>query len=262
MLALLVVFSIFPQTAMGASFNEGDLSNNHVTVTDSVYDIYATLGTLPTLYAGLNAFHSDHESYMWFHRKATFNPSALPENVNLIAFEHTYNRTVMDELIGKVADIYSENPNAQFNFYVDDLRVQFILQMFVANGLPESQYKVYLLSDGTGSYSIFKSLFEQENSFVSWETYKNEYENRKTLIQAGETDVINTDNNTELQKSMYYVSQYPNVQYWMQFPELLRSNDPRVAEEIKKMNVVKKCPMICLLHCRTKRKRNLLKPLA
>jgi len=242
-LTILLVLSLLPiGNNVSAYIVKENTSNNSTKSIPIVYDIYATLGTLPTLYAGLNTYSSNNESYMWFLRKGTLNTTYLPSHVNLIAPNKEYDAELMNEIIDKVKELYTLNSDAKFNFYIDDLRVQFILQSFVANQIPESNYKVFLLSDGTGTYTIFKNMFNDIGTYPTWIKYADDFINRKTRIAAGEKDVININDSMKMHPSMYYASQFDNVEYWMQFPELLVSNDDNVKTEISKMNTIKTTP--------------------
>ncbi|KJB85975.1 hypothetical protein AZ66_21515 [Paenibacillus sp. E194] len=242
-LSFLLVLSLLPiGNNVQAYFVHDNTTNNSTKSSPIVYDIYATLGTLPTLYAGLNTYTSNNESYMWFLRKGTLNTTYLPSHMNFIAPNKEYDAELMNEIIDKVKELFTLNPDAKFNFYIDDLRVQFILQSFVANHIPEDNYKVFLLSDGTATYTKFKSMFNAAGTYPTWIKYADDFMNKKTRIAAGENDVININNDTEMHPSMYFASQFDNVEYWMQFPELLVSNDDNVKTEIIKMNTIKTTP--------------------
>lgn len=50
-----------------------------------------------------------------------------------------------------VKDLYTINPHMHATFYVTDLSVDYLYYIFVAQRIPEDQYKVVMLSDGTAS---------------------------------------------------------------------------------------------------------------
>lgn len=241
MLAIVLQLSVLltPNT-INALQAEGPVT--HTNQNNTVYDIYATSSTLPTLYAGLNTFTTKNESYMWFHRKGTFNTDYLPDNVNIIAPTEGYTPEVLNQIVDKVVELNRLNPDAMFNFYVDDIRLQFILQTFMANNIPESKFNAILLSDGTLTYARFKILFGNDNTYSVWKQHADNFNDKAARILAGEKNVINVNNDVEMVDSMFYASQLNNYQYWMQFPELIKSGDQLVANEIKDMNVVKKAP--------------------
>jgi hypothetical protein len=247
LLPILLVLSFFPIPQVLAEEFDSNSTNQEVTanvgVNDAVYDIYVTLGTLPTLYAGLNTFTTDNKSYMWYARTGTLDPTYLPKNVEL--YYPTFGiDEVIYKFIDKVKELYESNPNAKFNLYTDDLRVQFMLQMFTANKVPESSYKVHLLSDGTATYVHFRELFKDKDTYSLWKQIAENYEDIYNRISAGEENVIKMGGDyIEMYKSMYYASQKNNVEYWMQFPELLTSDDPEITNEVLKMNTVKKSPL-------------------
>ena len=57
-------------------------SDPQVVLEEVEYNFYVTLGTLPTLYAGLAMFEKEVESYAWYFRSGTFNTNYLPDYVN------------------------------------------------------------------------------------------------------------------------------------------------------------------------------------
>ena len=206
----------------------------------SVYDFSLTLGTLPTLYAGLQSFSSDNEFYMWYSRKATFDIDKMSNYVNMMVPEKGYGKEMIDAVTAEILNIYSTNPDAKFNLFVDDLRVHLYLQLFIANHIPESNVNVYLMSDGTGSYTIFHNYFN--DSHYNWKYFGDLYEETVNRVKVEGQDAIPYHDDMNMHQTMYYASQKENVQYWLQFPELLKSNDPQITEEMKKMNTVKRLP--------------------
>lgn len=62
-----------------------------------------------------------------------------------------------------VKDLYELNPQAQFNLYINDITCSLIHSMIYANGIPQGQYKVTLMSDGTATYSFFNEAYAVSN---------------------------------------------------------------------------------------------------
>ena len=85
-----------------------------------------------------------------------------------------------------VRDLYELNPSSTFHLYTGDNFPNVIQQILYANGIPEGQYTIALLSDGTGSYSHFANAYNAadntslHNQLVGeWTTARSyAYENR------------------------------------------------------------------------------------
>lgn len=77
-----------------------------------------------------------------------------------------------------IKDLYEISPHAVFNLYYTDNYVENMLLFLVANQIPESQYHVVLLSDGSGTYAYFNNTFKNDdgtlynNMRADWETLK------------------------------------------------------------------------------------------
>ncbi len=62
-----------------------------------------------------------------------------------------------------IKDLYEISPDATFNLYYTDNYVENMLWLLVANQIPESQYHVILLSDGSGTYAYFNNTFRTDD---------------------------------------------------------------------------------------------------
>ena len=117
------------------------------------------------------------------------------------------------------------------------------------NRVPENNYKVLLLEDGTGSYTNFNSNYSADGAISTLneniELINNKYTaswNRELAPYEDGT----AGNITKWAQSVAYATR-SNVEYWLQFPEMLSSNDSTVASMLDaessselKINFVKK----------------------
>ncbi|MCH5185511.1 MAG: hypothetical protein J1F64_05225 [Oscillospiraceae bacterium] len=229
-------------------------------------NIYTTYGTLPTLYALLNVYkdiddakaenREPAKSYMWFLRGSTANAEKLPDNVTIMAElspAQIYNSGYAKRFMAYAEKLYQTYPNAHFNLFCDDLRAQSEITFFTFNGIPESSYNVYLLSDGTGSYSFIKNYFYKdsepdvdpvETAEGKWGLYEYWYNEYKRRAKAGNIDTGRfLANNMGACYIMYAASSKDNIQYYLQWPELMISDDPSVNDYLeKKMHRTKTFP--------------------
>lgn len=105
-----------------------------------------------------------------FERLATWDWNSLPKNVYKLptALVSDYDGNFADwgnarnEMAAYVKDLYEISPNAFFNYYSTDNYVENMLMVLTANKIPESQYRVVLLSDGANTYSVFNKTFKDD----------------------------------------------------------------------------------------------------
>ena len=83
------------------------------------YDFYLTLGTMPTLYATLNAYtNKNPNTYMWFLRGNTISKQYSADYIHYFNSQSTTNaNSAFDymEIRNKVREIYTNDNKAKFN---------------------------------------------------------------------------------------------------------------------------------------------------
>ena len=233
--------------------NDSNDSNESITNTDTDveynYDFYITLGTMPTLYATLNAYQNQNpNTYMWFFRGNTISKQYSADFIHYFSTQSSTNANSKInylEIRKKVKEILIKNPASKFTLYCDDLRTQFILDIFVAAGVEFEDLKVVLLSDGTGTYSNYAAI--TEDGYVAqkeeWKNYlKNYINNRNNDTYTQFSSSFNTQA-TNLQLYCFYVSSFSNVMFWIQHPDyLINTVSNTINKERFNMNIIKKDP--------------------
>lgn len=99
--------------------------------------------------------------------RVLINYNALPQNVfpfPLASREELYTpykgfNNYAQRLVSYVGCLHRLNPNARFNIYLCDHKAFYSLALMYANGIPEKNFNVFLLSDGTGTYRGFNNIF-------------------------------------------------------------------------------------------------------
>ena len=76
-------------------------------------------------------------------------------NTQYKGFEHSAQR-----MVSYIGMLYKINPGAKFNLYLCDHQAYYVLPFIYANGIPEENFTVHLLSDGTASYDCFNLIFD------------------------------------------------------------------------------------------------------
>lgn len=211
------------------------------------YDFYMTLGTLPTLYATLNAYEEKNpNTYMWFYRGNTISYEYTAEHIHYFSTQsqnNGYSEINYTIIRDKIKEIMAADPKASFNLYCDDLRVAFVLQ-FVYCGIEFEDLDVVLLSDGTGTYDLFKAQTD-----AAYAGYAAEWEGLIAAFKAGRDDpnftsehMQNGDQADRLRYLAFYVSTFPNVEYWVQHKQYLRNESADYMAKKDLMNIVLKNP--------------------
>lgn len=214
----------------------------------NTYDFYITLGTMPTLYATLNAYTVQNpNTYMWFYRGNTISKEYSAPFIHYFSTQSETNaNSTIDymEIRNTVRKIKESHPNAKFRLWCDDLRVRFIPDIFVAAGVNFEDMKVTLLSDGTATYSYYKN---EKFTAAYYATQAEKWsEILATYKENAATDpdftMFEEQNGQAMEMAYfsYYVSTFDNVEYWIQHPDYLKND--QLAEAKKSMHLIKKNP--------------------
>ena len=226
-LALVLLISSFTLFACGGSDGE-----DH-------YNIVLTNATVPPMMATLSCLESDDTTYMWYGRQQTFtNPEKLGftmlENHN--APSTGISSQAIDEIANTVLDLYMENDEVTFDFYVTDYACEAAFKIFIEQNIPEANYNVHLLEDGVGSYNFFESLYGSADGSTAFEEDLVELEGVLDQVRAGTYKYSVDSYNYAL---TYAYATYSNVDYWLQYPEFLESEDAEMTTLLADLNTKK-----------------------
>ncbi len=215
---------------------------------EHTYDFYITLGTMPTLYATLNAYaRQNPNTYMWFLRGNTISKEYSADFIHYFSTQSAdNNKSAVNwaEIRDKVKEIKAADPDAKFNLWCDDLRVAFIPHIFVYAGVAFEDLHVTLLSDGTGTYQIYHTQNDSMyNGFAAeWEQTIKLYDEGRDNPEFELPHPDDYEQMTQLKYLAFYVSTFPNVEFWVQSPDYLTCASPVVTAARENMNIVKKDP--------------------
>ena len=84
---------------------------------------------------------------------------------------------------------YIDN-DSTFSLYVTDNYPELILKLLYDNGISETQSKIYMVTDGTGTYSIFSQTFP---SSMTENDLKTKFDNMKTDWNEWKNKALNGD---------------------------------------------------------------------
>lgn len=112
-----------------------------------------------------------------------------------------------------VAVLYELNPSAKFNLYCVDYYLGLIQTILYANRIPQDQYTIIVLSDGSYSYSKFSSTYSNSSPAQTHEDLKAQWEQAKQ--NAYRNGVADWNFKLDSPNRMLYaaVSSEPNAQW-------------------------------------------------
>ena len=222
------------------------------------YNIYSVLTTLPTLFSSMNIVKNpEQQGYYWTKRISTIDIEKLREHCpNLeiseyinIQSEENYDKSIDMEMKSYVERILKQDPNAYFIVHVDEFRFYAEFPLFAELGLTDNRYSINIYTDGTLSYTR-KYEIAEERKYEKFQEEKKTYEDLLKQIRS----------NTYDSKKIYKVAEYlmnsksyenynynyllistlkDNVNYLLQYPDLIKFEDKRVAKEMEKANFSK-----------------------
>lgn len=167
----------FPKIEVGVSADE--------------YNIAYLCASYPvfTYCAGMPYFTNDYKipTIIALNRYYQLDFDKLPENVYAVpTLKKSQNSIDMgiffNDIAQYVKELYELNPDVKFNAYLNDLHIQYYLRTFVANRIPEENYNVIFLSDGTGSAGMLNNLFETDNPREKYGKMLNEWNQVKEYV--------------------------------------------------------------------------------
>ena len=204
--------------------------------------------------------------------RVLINYEALPQNVfpfPLASKEELYTpykgfNRYSQRLVSYIGTLHRLNPDAKFNLYLCDHQAYYSLALLYANGIPERNFKVFLLSDGIGSYWSFHSFFNQLNIEKTYcamrdiwnfskqkalESGVQEWK-KESFVKCGNPCLSKAEpiknNMVDLSNRFVYayimVKENSNFRWILHNPQLLKSSDMSITQlpnTIKKVNFVK-----------------------
>ena len=123
--------------------------------------------------------------------RVLFDYNALPGNVYpfplakeeelTTAYKGFYSYS--QRLVSYISMLYKMNHQARFNLYLCDHQAFYTLALMYSNGIPEENFSVFLLSDGTGSYEGFSYVFGNPDGIKTYNAMKDTWNMAKQMAK-------------------------------------------------------------------------------
>ena len=125
-----------------------------------------------------------------------------------------------------VAALYQINPNAKFHLYVNDITCSLVHRMIYANKIPEGNYSITLLSDGTATYVFTNDAFKVSDPASINQTLIDQWNSAKTAEYKTGTVSAGYSGYHDHWDSIYaLLSIEPETEWWMTRTNLFTSGD-------------------------------------
>lgn len=187
----------------------------------SEYNIAGLNATMPvTLFSiELNEISKDVPTFIMLERTGAYNWDSLPENTFRIPgfSDYDFNSNVSGEemhskIYDWISDLYEINSSSFFNVYYNDVWLSAAIQVTTGNGIPDSNFHLYLLSDGSMSSVVFNEIYNVENPYEVYDDLLIEYNEMMNNVKIENDDSMYNNFNGKFLYTM--INENDNVEYW------------------------------------------------
>lgn len=210
---------------------------------DKEYNVILTAATIPPMVTLLDVMGNDttkNETYAWIGRQNTISSvENLKKAFKKLTLDESWStasnipNAVISNMNEFITDKWFEsNETAHFNVYVTDYGILSALYLLENNGITSKNYKIHMVEDGSSAYSEFLT----NQGYAAADGKANFDKNLAEL-----TDSLNKirEGKFELPESAfvnynlsYPAATLPNVDYYLQYPELLVSENADITAMI------------------------------
>lgn len=170
-------------------------------------------------------------------RPSAYNWDQLPEGVYGMPYltdeqmQKTYNYSMYAQY---VKDLYEVSPDSRFNLYINDITCTLIHSLIYANRIPDKQYTITMMSDGSGTFNIMNKTYNVADPSAKHQQLINEWKSAKQ--DAYETGKVATEWGWHKRWDCMYavLACEPGTEWWVARNNLFTSGDNNAfAEKIK-----------------------------
>lgn len=206
-------------------------------VTASEYNLAPLSATFPVVLYSISYWDyttsstgASVPSIVMLDRPSAFNWDALPSGMYAMPFMTTEaiksssNYTAFADYVKELKRL---KPDSKFNLFINDITCSLIHSIIYANQIPQDNYKIYLLSDGTATYNFINEAFNAEGVDPAAKEAQLEQSWLAAKDSAYRTGKASSDYGWHAHwDSMYAVLKCePNTEWWMTRTNLFQSAD-------------------------------------
>ena len=169
--------------------NVSEIKSLTIDVYTDEYNIAPLVATVPVsvFTLGMRNYTNNYTipTFFWLERANAWDFKYIPNNVYPIPtatqeeFTTEYSQARDEKTIAWIKELYEINNDSKFNFFCNDYWSEVWLKASYGNGIPVENFKVTLLSDGIGSYSMFNDVYNNANAQQNYEQYVDLWEDYK-----------------------------------------------------------------------------------
>lgn len=246
-------FLDYGKFTVSAQFIKNDVvvatQNQTVGVGASEYNIAPVSATFPVVLFSLslwdintNAAGERVPTIVMLGRPSAYNWDELPEDVYAMPYltkDAIKSSCDYTAFAAYVRDLYAVSPNAKFHLYMNDIDCSYIHQVIYANQIPQGQYTITLMSDGSATYNIFNDTYSEANAFQKHQELIATWNNAKQSVY--NSGVVGADWGWHSHWDCMYavLSCEPGTQWWVARNNLFSSGDDAFTEQVKSDVTVK-----------------------
>ena len=227
--------------------------NNIDKTKQSEYNIYMTAETLPTLFASFDMIkEKDVPSFVWYQRADTLSVDAIKNTLTNVTVSENIGKGIGSELFAKIipeiklyiSNVMKQDPDAHFNVFVTAEYEWLELMAVEAMGLTEERVDVTMYSCGTVDYQIDYGI-AAENAYDLLIKEIEDFDIAVDKVRSNQCkndyalNFIRNEKNEIIRDYSLINSFRNNVEYYLQFPELIEFKDERVAQKMKEAHMIK-----------------------
>ena len=168
-----------------------------VKVTAEHYNFAYISATYPVLLFSLQLCHNDgpddslsnDPTFVLLERKEAFDWDKLPSNVSYMPFLSKQDgtttggfHTMREPTAEYIKQLHELNEDSTFSLYCGDNYSELILQMLVANQIPEDHWEAHLLTDGSGTAGHLNRIYGIADPDAKYETLASDWHNVKQAV--------------------------------------------------------------------------------
>ncbi|MBB3280016.1 hypothetical protein [Slackia isoflavoniconvertens] len=184
-------------------------------------------------------------SIVMLDRPSAYNWSSLPDGMYAMPFmTESENATSSDWSIfaDYVAALHELNPDSKFHLYINDITCALIHRIIYANGIPDGNYSITLLSDGSATYVFTNKAFDISDPYAKESALISEWNAAKAAeYQSGAVSSNYSDYHDHWDSMHAVLTIEPGAEWWMTRTNLFTSGDNNAfANEIASNPAVKR----------------------